>query len=570
MVGDPAVADAPTGVPIGRDELAVDVLDAAVRLLGCSVEADTPEGTVAVRLVEVEAYRGADDPASHSFRGRTARNAVMFGPPGHLYVYFVYGMHYCANVTCLADGEAGAVLLRAGEVTSDLAMAFARRPTARRAAELARGPARLAALLGLGSSHNGLDLTDPRSPVRVLAGPPADPAVVRTGPRVGVAAAHETPWRFWIADSARGEPVPPGPGRRDEPGYRWGRIDGVSTTNADGPGSTGGTDILDELEWRGLIAQTTDRDALRRELAAGVLTLYCGFDPTGPSLHAGHLIPLLTLRRFQQAGNRPIVLAGGATGQIGDPRDLGERTLQSTDTVADWVQRIRGQLERFVEFDGSPTGAVIANNLDWTGSQTVLEFLRDCRQALLGQRHARARDGQAAAGGRGHLVHRVQLLLLQSQDYLHLFRREGCRLQIGGSDQWGNIVGGVELIRRVEGATAHALTVPLITDSEGRKFGKSTGGANIWLDPQMTSPYAWYQYFVQRRRCRRRAVPADVHLPAARGDRAAREGRRRAATPARRAAPVGHGADHTRPRRPPDRPRWSMASQALVRPGGSE
>jgi DNA-3-methyladenine glycosylase len=197
---------------IVREELAVDVADAAVRLLGCTVEADTPDGTVAVRLVEVEAYRGADDPASHSFRGRTARNAVMFGPAGHLYVYFVYGMHFCANVTCLADGEAGAVLLRAGEVTSDPGLAFARRPTARRAAELARGPARLAALLGLNRAHNGLDVTDPRSPVRVLAGPPADPAAIRTGPRVGVAAAHDTPWRFWLAGSPAVSPYRPGRG----------------------------------------------------------------------------------------------------------------------------------------------------------------------------------------------------------------------------------------------------------------------------------------------------------------------------------------------------------------------
>ncbi len=267
----------------------------------------------------------------------------------------------------------------------------------------------------------------------------------------------------------------------------------MSTANAGG--RTGG-DILDELEWRGLIAQTTDRDALRRDLTSGVLTLYCGFDPTGPSLHAGHLIPLLTLRRFQQAGARPVVLAGGATGQIGDPRDVGERTLQSTDTVADWVLRIRGQLERFVEFDGSPTGAVIANNLDWTGPQSVLEFLRDVGKyfsvnVMLARETVKRR---LAAEGMSYTE--FSYLLLQSQDYLHLFRREGCRLQIGGSDQWGNIVGGVELIRRVEGATAHALTVPLITDSEGRKFGKSTGGGNIWLDPQMTSPYAWYQYFV--------------------------------------------------------------------------
>ena len=259
-------------------------------------------------------------------------------------------------------------------------------------------------------------------------------------------------------------------------------------------------DILDELEWRGLVAQSTDRDALRRDLAAAPpmspLTLYCGFDPTAPSLHAGNLVPLLTLRRFQRAGARPIVLAGGATGQIGDPRDVGERAMQTTDTVAEWAQRIRGQLERFVDFDGSPTGAVIANNLDWTGPQGVLEFLRDVGKhfpvnVMLARETVKRR---LAAEGMSYTE--FSYLLLQSQDYLHLFRREGCRLQIGGSDQWGNILGGVELIRRVEGATVHALTTPLVTDAEGRKFGKSTGGGNIWLDPQMTSPYAWYQYFV--------------------------------------------------------------------------
>ena len=162
--------------------------------------------------MEVEAYRGADDPASHSFRGRTARNAVMFGPPGHLYVYFVYGMHFCANITCLGEGEAGAVLLRAGEVISDPAVAFTRRPTARRTADLARGPARLASLLGLGRDHNGVDVTDPESPVRVLAGPPVDPSTVRTGPRVGVAAAHDTPWRFWLDGSPAVSPYRPGRG----------------------------------------------------------------------------------------------------------------------------------------------------------------------------------------------------------------------------------------------------------------------------------------------------------------------------------------------------------------------
>ena len=209
------MTDAPAArrlTTLPRAELAVDVLDAAVRILGCTIEADTPDGAVAARLVEVEAYRGADDPASHSVRGRTARNAVMFGPPGHLYVYFVYGMHFCANVTCLADGEAGAVLLRAAEVTSDPAVAFARRPTARRAADLARGPARLAALLGLGRDHNGIDVTDRASPVRLLAGAPVDPGLVRSGPRVGVAAAHERPWRFWLAGSPAVSTYRPGRG----------------------------------------------------------------------------------------------------------------------------------------------------------------------------------------------------------------------------------------------------------------------------------------------------------------------------------------------------------------------
>ncbi|MFC5993119.1 tyrosine--tRNA ligase [Pseudonocardia hispaniensis] len=264
------------------------------------------------------------------------------------------------------------------------------------------------------------------------------------------------------------------------------------------------THILDELEWRGLIAQSTDRDALRKDLsAAEPLTLYCGFDPTAPSLHAGNLIPLLTLRRFQRAGARPIVLAGGATGMIGDPRDVGERTLQTTDVVAEWTARIRGQLERFVEFDDSATGALVVNNLDWTGGQSILQFLRDVGKhfsvnVMLARETVKRR---LAADGMSFTE--FSYLLLQSQDYVRLYREHGCRLQIGGSDQWGNIIGGVELVRKVEGATVHALTTPLVTDSEGRKFGKSTGGGNIWLDPDLTTPYAWYQYFVN-------AADADV------------------------------------------------------------
>ncbi|HEX4251298.1 MAG TPA: DNA-3-methyladenine glycosylase [Pseudonocardia sp.] len=186
---------------LGRDELAGDVLDASYRLLGCTLEADTEDGPVAVRLVEVEAYRGADDPASHSYRGPTPRNAVMWGPAGHLYMYFVYGMHYCANVTCMTDGVAGGILLRAGEVVSDLQLAHARRPAARRDADLAKGPARLAALLGLGREQYGLDLTDPASPVRLYAGEPVPRSSVSSGPRVGVTTARTRPWRFWLTDS---------------------------------------------------------------------------------------------------------------------------------------------------------------------------------------------------------------------------------------------------------------------------------------------------------------------------------------------------------------------------------
>src|SRR5882757_545487 len=254
--------------------------------------------------------------------------------------------------------------------------------------------------------------------------------------------------------------------------------------------------ILDELAWRGLTAQSTDLDALRRDLDAGTMTLYCGFDPTAPSLHAGNLVPLLTLRRFQQAGHRPIVLAGGATGMIGDPRDTAERSLNPLSTVNDWADRIRGQLERFVHFEESPTGAIVANNLDWTGPLSVLDFLRDVGKhfsinTMLGRETVKRR-----LDGDGMSYTEFSYLLLQSNDYLELFRRHGCRLQVGGSDQWGNIVGGVDLVRRVEAASVHALTTPLVTDAEGRKFGKSTGGGNLWLDPEMTSPYAWYQYFV--------------------------------------------------------------------------
>ena len=257
-----------------------------------------------------------------------------------------------------------------------------------------------------------------------------------------------------------------------------------------------GTGILDELDWRGLIAQSTDRDALGAELAAGPVTVYSGFDPTAPSLHAGHLVPLLGMRRFQRAGHRPIVLAGGATGMIGDPRDTGERTLNTTDTVADWTERIRGQLERFVDFDDSPTGAIVENNVSWTAELSAIEFLRDVGKhfsvnVMLDRDTIRRR-----LEGEGISYTEFSYMLLQANDYVELYRRHGCRLQIGGSDQWGNIIAGVRLVRQKEGATVHALTVPLVTSADGTKFGKSTGGGNLWLDPEMTTPYAWYQYFI--------------------------------------------------------------------------
>ena len=257
-----------------------------------------------------------------------------------------------------------------------------------------------------------------------------------------------------------------------------------------------GATILDELDWRGLIAQSTDRDALADRLAEGPVTVYSGFDPTAPSLHAGHLVPLLTLRRFQQAGHRPIVLAGGATGLIGDPRDTGERTMNTTDTVADWADRIRGQLERFVEFDESPSGAIVENNLSWTGELSAIEFLRDVGKyfsvnVMLDRDTVRRR-----LEGDGISYTEFSYMLLQANDYVQLHDRYDCQLQVGGSDQWGNIVAGVRLVRQKIGASVHALTTPLVTDSEGKKFGKSTGGGNLWLDPEMTSPYAWYQYFI--------------------------------------------------------------------------
>ncbi len=252
--------------------------------------------------------------------------------------------------------------------------------------------------------------------------------------------------------------------------------------------------IIDELTWRGLIAQSTDLDALRAATESGPVTVYCGFDPTAPSLHLGNLVQILTVRRFQQHGHRPLALVGGATGLIGDPKETGERTLNPRDVVEGWVARIREQLDRFYDFEG-PNAAVAVNNLEWTEGVSVLEFLRDIGKHFSVNRMLDREAVAARLAGGGISYTEFSYQLLQSFDYVELFRRYGCTLQTGGSDQWGNITAGVDLIRRMEGASVHALTTPLMTKADGTKFGKTESGT-IWLDPDLTTPYAFFQFWL--------------------------------------------------------------------------
>jgi tyrosyl-tRNA synthetase len=258
---------------------------------------------------------------------------------------------------------------------------------------------------------------------------------------------------------------------------------------------TNGQGLLADLQWRGLIAQTTDLKALEEAMAKPV-TLYLGIDPTAPSMHIGNLVVCLVLKRFQLAGHKPIPLVGGATGLVGDPSGRNEeRSLNDESIVADWVSRYRKQLELIIDFDDKKSGAVLANNLDWTKPLSALEFLRDIGKHF-SVNQMLAKDSVASrldAGGISYTEFSYQVL--QAFDYLELFRRNNCTLQIGGSDQWGNIVAGLDLIRKVEGGTAHALTVPLLIKSDGSKFGKTASGA-IWLDPQMTSPYEFFQFWL--------------------------------------------------------------------------
>ena len=254
-------------------------------------------------------------------------------------------------------------------------------------------------------------------------------------------------------------------------------------------------ELLADLEWRGLIAQSTDRAELEKELSKST-ALYIGFDPTAPSLHVGNLVVLLVLRRFQLAGHKPIPLVGGATGLVGDPSGKNEeRTLNDEEVVGQWVAKIRKQLEKVIDFTDQKSGAVMANNLDWTKSITALELLRDIgKHFSVNQMLAKdSVSSRLEAGGISYTEFSYQVL--QALDYLELYRRHQCKLQLGGSDQWGNIVAGLDLIRKVEGGSAHALTIPLLAKSDGSKFGKTAGGA-VWLDPEMTSPYEFFQYWL--------------------------------------------------------------------------
>ena len=251
--------------------------------------------------------------------------------------------------------------------------------------------------------------------------------------------------------------------------------------------------LLDELEWRGFIADSTDREALAAHLDAGPIRSYVGFDPTAPSIHMGNLVQIMLARQLQRAGHQPILLVGGSTGLIGDPKQTGERVMNAKDTVQGWVERIRDQVGRLVDFDG-PAGAILVNNYDWTADLSVLDFLRDVGKhfpvsRMLNREIVRRRLES------GISYTEFSYVLLQSLDFLELYRRYGCTMQTGGSDQWGNITAGVELVRRAEGARVHALATPLLTKADGTKFGKTESGT-VWLDPAMTSPYAFHQFFL--------------------------------------------------------------------------
>ncbi|MFJ1934588.1 MULTISPECIES: tyrosine--tRNA ligase [unclassified Kitasatospora] len=255
------------------------------------------------------------------------------------------------------------------------------------------------------------------------------------------------------------------------------------------------TDIVDELRWRGLIALSTDEDALRKAFADGPVTFYCGFDPTAPSLHLGNLVQILTMRRIQQAGNLPLGLVGGATGLIGDPKPTAERVLNDPETVAGWVERLRGQISRFLDFEG-PYAARMVNNLDWTSGMSAISLLRDVGKYFrVNNMIAKEAVARRLNSDAGISYTEFSYQILQGMDYLELNRRYGCTLQTGGSDQWGNLTAGTDLIRKADAKSVHALATPLIVKADGTKFGKTESGT-VWLDPELTTPYAFYQFWL--------------------------------------------------------------------------
>jgi tyrosyl-tRNA synthetase len=256
------------------------------------------------------------------------------------------------------------------------------------------------------------------------------------------------------------------------------------------------SDIIEELSWRGLIAHSTDLDELRKALDTGQVTFYCGFDPTAPGLHIGNLVQLLTMRRLQLAGHRPIGVVGGATGLIGDPSGKSaERTLNPREVVEEWVERIRAEVSRFLDVSDGPAGATIVSNLDWTGPLSTVDFLRDIGKHFSVNRMLDREVVKSRLESTGISYTEFSYQILQSMDFLELYRRYGCTLQIGGSDQWGNLTAGVGLIRSADGGSAHALATPLITKPDGTKYGKSEGGA-LWLSADLMSPYAFYQFWL--------------------------------------------------------------------------
>lgn len=262
--------------------------------------------------------------------------------------------------------------------------------------------------------------------------------------------------------------------------------------------AVGGSELIADLQARGLIAQMTGDGDLDEHIASGSRTLYCGFDPTADSLHIGSLVPLLVLRRFQEAGHKPIALVGGATGLIGDPSfKAQERKLNTPDTVGAWVEKLKAQVSAFINFDCGENSAEVVNNLDWMAGVEVLDFLRDVGKhfSINNMVNKESVKQRLDRDGQGISFTEFSYMILQSYDFAELYKRNNCTLQIGGSDQWGNITGGTDLVRRIHGGKAFGLTLPLVTKSDGTKFGKTESGT-VWLDPAKTSPFAFYQFWL--------------------------------------------------------------------------